>query len=1063
MTDMLREKLFIFLTLTMLMQTYCIDALTFTTELIKDSQHSNYLEFIGENPNISNAYDKKVADLNNDGFDDIISLGGRLQCIVCIVQPPTPNQPIEIMLYDNGDFKAHPNQFSTDGAHLDIVDIDLDGDLDLLLNNGSIAYNDGHANFTETAFTTDKVQDGEFLSVDWDLDGDIDIISSQKIYLNDGNLIFYPSLLNIPNHSKNFIITDLNDNGLKDIIINHNGQLQSWINNGSSQLQLLSSVPIEEFAEFKFTSFDFNNDAIQDFFMVKNDPSASISLIINDGHGHLAIRAFELPEMIQDIPHDHISVTSIHTIDADNDGDLDVWINARINNLSPACYHQPNLLMIYENDGQGHIQFRKALHSSGYDTYHRSHFRSNMPTIIDINNDDLPDVITTGERSLAWRQVTDKSYVFELTEASTMQFNQRIQAKDYNQDGKADILSIGQVSQDCTSIDAIDKVQSAMHEINATGHLWLGEGNGQFIPFQMPSTDMLDTDYQYLSMVDLDNNGIFHQIVTLPDHQNHSATSYYIDPYMPEFIGHVTLPIATNKSFTADMGFAQGDEIIMQDTSLSGNIFIVEKSAKASSLLHDQFSLVYGFLAESNFVMTDFSVQDIDNDGHNDIIILNKSSTSSHIKTWLNDGNNAFNPSSSFADKANEMTIGDFNGDGMIDIFTIGEEKKFWINDGRGSFKNTTYDQSLWLEPFPVDSQNLVPIMPEKAMAQDINNDGLSDLFLYANDSLDVYINTSKQGLSFYKNYSTFVPGNRSNNPLNHSNVDFADFNNDGLMDFVSGSDHFIKINTQNALTLKTGLYYDPSHNGHGYVIEAIGRDNLYHAIFFTYDQEGKPQWYSMLNQLEAQENYWKLDRINGENIIHYIYDYENKTAIIDHSAEHSGWMTFFNEKDQSSIDHTFFQIGEQQDMWPLQPIISSSLNIEDFSGLWWAGKQDAGWGLSLLMVPKQKTTELIAILYFYDENGQPRWLMGQTNDFIKDMDIAIEMKQINGYAREQKPTELTEISAGSITINLHKPSNDLDQAGILSMDVHYPDDQFNNNWLRKNIPIALFSQKRQP
>ncbi len=1062
---MRRENHFISLTLILLMHALQTSALTFNTERLKDSQHSNYVEFIGQNPNISNAYDKTIADLNNDGIDDIISLGGQLQCIVCTVQPPTPSQPIELMIYRDGGYQPQISNFSTDGLYSAIIDIDQDGDLDIILRNGNIAYNDGQANFSETPFTTDVSINGQIYGVDWDQDGDTDIITQDKIYLNDSKQLFSSKQLNLPSNAQNFIVTELNGNSRPDVLINHNGQIQSWVNLDNHHLTLKSSLPIETLNALIFKKFDFNNDGAQDFFMIDNHPTATISILINDGHGQFSRQAFELPGVLNHIPHNQIIITDIHTIDADNDKDLDVWINAKVQNTTSECYHQPNILMIYDNDNTGQIHFKKALHSSGYDTFHRSHFRSNMATIVDLNGDGLPDVVSTGEKSLAWQQIDDQPYSFKLTTASSMQFNQHVQVNDYNQDGLADILSTGLANDNCTTIDEIDKLQSATHEMSATGTLWLGDGNGQFKAYQNPENDYLfNAAYQNAALIDLDHAGSMQLIANYPSHQNSTPMSYYIDPNAPDFINHVPLPIATKKSLSADMGFTDGDEIILQDTTVAGNIFIVEKSANPTSLLTDEFNIIYGFNAEPGFATTDFSVKDMNNDGKNDVVVLNKNDTLSYIKIWFNNGKDRFNASVPFAQGAKLMTTGDFNGDGLIDIFATHEEKNIWINNGKGSFTKTTYDQSIWLEPFPVDSQNLISIIPEKIVAKDINDDELSDLFVYVNNSLNVYINTSrhKGHLSFYKNYSTFVPGNNDTEPLNHSNIDFADFNNDGLMDFVSGGDNFITINTQTSLNLKTGLYYDPSHNGHGFTIESIGRDNLYHAIFFTYDDDGKPMWYSMLNQLEAQENYWKLDRINGENIIQYVYDYEENAAIIGHSSTHNGWMTFFNQKDQPSIDHTFFQIGGQQDMWPLQPIISSSLNTEDFSGLWWAGNQDAGWGLSLLMVPKQKTIELLAILYFYDENGQPRWLMGQANNFIKDKDITIDMKQINGYARGQTATELTENSAGSITVNLHQASNDLNKAGSLSMDIHYPDDELNDNWRRKNIPIALFSEKRK-
>lgn len=165
----------------------------------------------------------------------------------------------------------------------------------------------------------------------------------------------------------------------------------------------------------------------------------------------------------------------------------------------------------------------------------------------------------------------------------------------------------------------------------------------------------------------------------------------------------------------------------------------------------------------------------------------------------------------------------------------------------------------------------------------------------------------------------------------------------------------------------------------------------------------------------------------------------------------------------QNYLDQAFYRIGETSDSWSVRPIVQPDQNSEnDLSGLWWAGNNDSGWGISLSFVQRQGGQDVVAIVYFYDELGNPRWLIGNQSNFITGQAVNIEMKQLNGYGREQNYVELTEIPAGNITLILVQASKEFGQAGTLSMDINYPEDMMNNNyWQRDNIPIALFSKPK--
>ncbi|MCF6289371.1 MAG: hypothetical protein L3J53_09095 [Proteobacteria bacterium] len=205
-----------------------------------------------------------------------------------------------------------------------------------------------------------------------------------------------------------------------------------------------------------------------------------------------------------------------------------------------------------------------------------------------------------------------------------------------------------------------------------------------------------------------------------------------------------------------------------------------------------------------------------------------------------------------------------------------------------------------------------------------------------------------------------------------------------------------------------------------------------------------------------------RLYPANRQHAIRFYYDYVNRQATMDNSLEYSGFFSFLKYPTQDFFARAFYKVGDTQNSWSIRPVITpAQAPANDLSGLWWAGSDDAGWGISLSFVQRQNSQEVVAIVYLYDENGEPRWLLGQQDNFELGKNVTIAMQQINGYGREQNYVELTELDAGSITINLTQASQDFSQAGTLSMDIQYPTDTLNDNWVREDIPLALFSKPK--
>jgi hypothetical protein len=102
----------------------------------------------------------------------------------------------------------------------------------------------------------------------------------------------------------------------------------------------------------------------------------------------------------------------------------------------------------------------------------------------------------------------------------------------------------------------------------------------------------------------------------------------------------------------------------------------------------------------------------------------------------------------------------------------------------------------------------------------------------------------------------------------------------------------------------------------------------------------------------------------------------------------------------------------------------------------------------------------MVVVLYYYDGQGHPRWLIGQQSGFVAGEEISLDMNMVKGYRRSATPVPLELIPAGTMTLTLNQASNNLNQGGRMSIDVTYPGPQ-GGSWLREDVPIALFSTPR--
>ena len=544
---------------------------------------------------------------------------------------------------------------------------------------------------------------------DFDGDGDLDAFvtinsdSGNLVLLNDGTGYLIDSGQHLGNtQSSGVELGDVDGDGDLDALVYGSGFNHIWLNDGKAVFSPGKKVATDG----KFGDIDGDGD------LDIVSPSVS-AMWLNDGHGNFT-------DSGRFIGNGDSSLIALFDIDAD--GDLDAVIDGHLKGYK-----------VFRNSGTG-IFSSTGQTLAGY----RSGFIS--PMVGDIDKDGDLDIVIVTEHGAGSRILrndgnglfTDSSIDLTGTQFDSFRYpidNYGALLIDVDRDGYPDIFiahgtssafgipnevwlndGTGAFTNSNLALGYNNSKSVSSGDMNGDGytdvyvtnfrqknHVWLNNGNVNFTPH---GGYLGNEDSQSVNLGDLDNDGDLDAFVA-----NGSSTS-------------------SGASFANLVWLNDGDGVFVnsgqrlgnsnsQDSSLADldgdgdlDVFVSNKFVPNNPGMSQQDEIWFndgkGHFTRSSYDFGDVpslavALGDIDGDSDIDIVISNFTvsgpSVSFELSIWTNNGAGVFAKSSSLSleNTSYSVKLGDFNGDGTLDIFAVGLGKnhKLFLNDGRGNFKHS--------------------------------------------------------------------------------------------------------------------------------------------------------------------------------------------------------------------------------------------------------------------------------------------------------------------------------------------------------------------------------------
>jgi len=607
---------------------------------------------------------------------------------------------------------------------------------------------------------------------DFDKDGHMDYAVANGgtndlwIYFGKGNGTFQlPRIVPLTKgQSPVYLVTaDLRGNGTLDLIVAEfdTSTIGVLLGNGDGTFQFEQEYTLPQPPEALVVD-DFNHDGKLDIAAVMYTLSGGtagvdyIATLAGDGAGHFS----STPVITKS--NFYSTAWNIASGDVNNDGLPDVIITGPVNDDS----------RVYLNNGDGTFTAGQTIVGDNppFDYLYDARFG-------DVNEDGCLDAVVADFNSYVWVSLGDCAGHFATpTRVAMGDSSSAVRLVDLNGDGHLDIVT--------TAIPAAD--HSLGDVAGDTLSVAFGDGHGNFTR----ARDYVGTGESY-SLAIADFNGDGKPDVVTSNTTTDTTTVYLNDgsgsfgfpqgAYVGLGTGGINVPI-TPVSF-ADLTGNGKPDVLLLDEDYGGEYI-------AAAMLNDGTGRFSGPITSDTGIsivknqIGDYRLGDFRNTGHLDLVAVGLSAEYSGSTSFIlfapgngdgSFGTGVFTPTSG----ANgELTIGDFNRDGKLDIVVVSPSSDLkskvvttYLGNGDGTFRSAG---SVSI----IDSAGDIT----RVFAADFNRDGKLDVLLY--DTSNGYWTTQSNVWEFLGNGDgTFQAGRNLFAPFQPFAL--ADVNGDQIPDLV--------------------------------------------------------------------------------------------------------------------------------------------------------------------------------------------------------------------------------------------------------------------------------------
>ncbi|MEQ9439627.1 MAG: FG-GAP-like repeat-containing protein [Cyclobacteriaceae bacterium] len=663
-----------------------------------------------------------AVDLNQDGNTDLLVFRRDQDLTYSNETRYTGSHIIKINDGNNKFTEEHVVKYDkNDWYSIKPTDLDKDGRMDLIVNsaNGSAwLRNEGNYKFTWMA----KVGDNDYAANgDVDNDGDLDIVNSNEIRLNDGEGVFTVDFsffdldVNVSGVSGVF---DLDDDGKNEVLLTAENTF-SVLNRQDDGTYTRTDLSIDygSTSELEYRSIkdvvDIDKDGLLDIiyteFTWEGASSADSQFKVLYNTGGFSFTTYNQP-LIEEVTYAYRPLQSV-LVDINEDGYLDIVtqrgiayfddntfdvprskIYIHINNqdrtfsATTPLKTQRNILgkftsgnnnkaLIDANAGvelvdlQGTNPTYNLLYREELNFYYNAwdwNYISDIVQSADIDGDNFKDIIVGSARNVSWFS-SENNFQANIIE---------------NYLWTPTAIDVGDVNQD----EAIDIVMSSTDEHpweNKTA-LYVRENNTFGYDSSLHNTDFRRNVYNHLYLRDIDNDGV-NDIIGGGGYSGDEDIYIYLNGGNGKFDDGTSLGAAfSGDKFLVEVADFNQDGLI--------DILAFENNSSLVSLYKNQGGeFAASQLLIESIELKRMEVGDIDGDGYPDL--LGYKDASKDLTWYKNVDGSALEAVATYptSDGCNDIDLIDMDADGDLDIVAAlanDNQSLVWYEntDGKGAF-----------------------------------------------------------------------------------------------------------------------------------------------------------------------------------------------------------------------------------------------------------------------------------------------------------------------------------------------------------------------------------------